>query len=603
MFSFSYMNRILMHIMSRYNNREMLFSSIKEKLKLERMKNIKYSILIILLAFASSCNFVDPEEFTIRSEDQIAGNWDYIRSLHMTPYSFMPKGYNTISNSWLASASDEAEEVDENKSIQRFNVGNWNQYSNPDDRWEDMYKGIRAAHDFIRLTDTITWKSYRLSDPSKYSDRVYYTKMYRKEMFFLRAFFYFELIKRYGGVPLVTKKLDVQDLDDVKSLQRDSFSDCVDYIVNQCDTAARYLLTTQNSSDYGVPTKGAALALKARTLLYAASDLYNKSGNTDPTLGYTDDNRSERWLKAAEACKEVLDMSPGVYTLNGSYSDLFLLGSAFNKEVIFERRYGFRNSFETLNYSVGFNGGKTGTCPSQNLIDAYEMSDGSAFDWSNPTHSENPYLNRDPRLAMTIVTNNSTFNSRTMEMWNGGLDGPPIDHVTKTGYYLKKHLVENLDLSKDQTAFHQWIFFRLAEFYLNYAEAMNEVYGPDDNGGMELTAREAVNIVRSRSGVNMPEFPLGMTQSNFRERLRNERRVELAFEDHRYWDVRRWGIASSTLGADIKGVNVTKGSDGVMSYEPFTLESRTYSSKMDFYPIPEKEVLKSDGNITQNPGW
>lgn len=568
------------------------------------MKHFKYIVSFIVLPFFVACNFINPEEYTIRSADQIATNMTYLSSLRVTPYSYLPQGYNTIGNSWLAAACDEAEEVKETETIQNFNFGNWSQYSNPDDAWSKNYKGIRAANDFLQMTDTITWADFKLSNPTEYATRVYNTKMWRKEMYFLRAFFYFELIKRYGGVPLVTEKLNPQeDLDYIINLKRDSFSECVDYIVNQCDTAAKYLLTTQVSSDYGVPTKGAAMALKARALLYAASDLYNKEGNADPVLGYTDGNRQQRWIKAADACKAVLDMSPQTYALNSNYANLFLLGSAFNKEVIFERRAGSSNTFEKANYSIGFNGGNTGTCPTQNLVDAYEMNDGTAFDWNNPVHRANPYANRDPRLSMTIACNYSVFNGRLMEMWNGGKDGKPLNWATKTGYYLSKYIVQNLDFTKNQGSYHQWIFFRLAEMYLDYAEAMNEAFGPDDKSTYSLSAREAVNIVRARTGVAMPAIGSGLSKEQFRERIRNERRVELAFEDHRYWDVRRWGIGASAIGGDIRGLEIEKIANNQFSYTPFVLESRTFEPKMDLYPILQEELVKSDGNIIQNPGW
>ncbi|MCK9414726.1 MAG: RagB/SusD family nutrient uptake outer membrane protein, partial [Prolixibacteraceae bacterium] len=261
------------------------------------------------------------------------------------------------------------------------------------------------------------------------------------------------------------------------------------------------------------------------------------------------------------------------------------------------------NVFEKANYSIGFNGGNTGTCPSQNLVDAYEMKDGTAFNWANPAQAADPYTNRDPRLAMTVVLNNSTFNGRKIELWEGGKDGLPINLASKTGYYLYKYVVQNLDLSKNQVSYHQWICFRLAEMYLSYAEAMNEAYGSDNNGGNTLTAREAVNLVRARTGVAMPAFPLGMATDQFRTRLRNERRVELAFEDHRYWDIRRWAIGSSALGGDIKGVKIAMVDATHFTYTPYLVESRTFKSQMDLYPIPQEEVVKSKGSVTQNPGW
>jgi len=581
------------------------------------MKFIKtLSIVLLVSTLFAACEYIKPEEFTLLSIDRVYGNMAYLANARVAPYSYLPSGYNTIGNSWLASASDEAEEIYPFESIQNLNSGVWNQYSNPDNAWSRNYQGIRAANDFTQMTDTVSWYQYKLSDPGEYTTRVNNTKKWRNEMYFLRGYFYFELIKRYGGVPLIKTKLNPNaDLDAIKKLKRNGFGTCVEYIVSQCDTAAKYLAVTQAAAYYGNPTKGSALALKARTLLYAASDLFNKAGNSDTLLGYTDANWQMRWDRAAKACKAVLDMSPVTYKLHTDYKALFLLGSGTNAEIIFERRVGVQNSFEKANYSVGFNGGNTGTCPSQNLVDAYEMkTDGSTFDWSNPAHSANPYANRDPRLALTVVLNNSNFAAngatRPIELWEGGKDGLPLDRASKTGYYLKKYVVENLDLTKNQTTYHQWIAFRLAEVYLNYAEAMNEAYGPDAKPASldgkvtyTLSAREAVNLVRARTGVAMPPFPLGMTKEAFRTRLRNERKVELAFEDHRYWDVRRWAIGTTAIGGEIKGVKITKVDATNFTYAPYVIEQRTFIPKMDLYPIPQEEVVKSNGNIVQNPGW
>lgn len=573
---------------------------------------MKYLNKIIVFCLSgillSACDFIAPEEFTIRSADQINSNWNYIPNLRLAPYYYLPLGYNNIGKGWLSNACDESEHGWDNENIQSFNIGNWNQFSNPDEVWARNYQGIRKANDFLYLTDTLTWSDFKLSNPTEYDKRIKYTKQYRDEMSFLKAFFYFELIKRYGGVPLVTEKLQYNgNTDELKSYKRASFESCVNYITAQCDTAAKYLPITQAASDNGSPTKGAALALKARMLLYAASDIFNKTDNTDSIIGYlSGGDRQQRWKKAALAANAVFGITPK-YALHTDYRTLFTLGTTQNTEVIFQRLMGNSNTFETNNYTIGFNSGQTGTCPTQNLIDAYEMTaagGGGSFDWSNPVHAAKPYLNRDPRLASTVVLNNTTYNGRTIEIWQGGLDGLPLQHASKTGYYLKKYLSENLNLSTAQVSFKQWVYFRLAEVYLNYAEALNEAYGPDyKDASFTLSAREAINRVRARIGVGMPAIPTGLSQSIFRERVRNERRVELAFEDHRYWDVRRWLLGATAIGGEIRGVNIIKNVGNTFTYTPVTIENRVYSQKMELYPIPNAEVVKSNGNVKQNPNW
>lgn len=561
----------------------------------------KIYAICILTGIFSSCDLLEPEVLSVITEKDAFTNFNNLIKVRSHVFSYLPEGYNSIGNSWLAAASDEAEEVDDAQRIQNFNSGNWSVYSNPDEAWTPNYTGIRRACDFIQGTDTITYEEFRISDPTTYNARITSLKRWRAEMKFLRAFFYFELVKRYGGVPLITRKLDLEeDHEYMTGLPRESFENCIKYIITQCDEAEKDLPLSQAKADWGAPTKGAALALKARTLLYAASDLFNRPENNIPAEGYVGGNRTERWLQAANANKEVIYLN--LYSLHSTYSSLFLLKATESKEVIFERRKGASSTFETANYPVGFQTGKTGTCPSQNLVDAYEMKDGKPFDWLNPAHAASPYADRDPRLTQTITVNNSTWKSQPVEIWEGGANGKPRNRASKTGYYLRKYVDEGLDLTKSQTSLKQWIFFRLAETYLNYAEAMNELYGPYDEGGKGLSACAAVNLIRGRAGVKMPALPTNLSKEEFTERLRNERRIELAFEDHRMWDVRRWMIAGHTLGGDLKGVSIKKGDTDAFTYTPIVVEKRLFDTKMNLYPIPQSEIAKSN-KLEQNTGW
>jgi hypothetical protein len=573
------------------------------------MKNLyKFVFIAPFVALLAACNFLEPEALSLTTGENVFSNNANVKSLRNNMFIFLPDGYANISNSWLASATDEAEEVGETENIQNFNTGNWNMYSNPDNVWSKNYQGIRKTWDFLQGTDTITWIEYKINDPVTYATRMQQLKFWRAEAKFLQAFFYFELVKRYGGVPIVDHKMDIkEDYDYMISAKRDSFSRCINYITTLCDTAAKYLPVKQTevaNTDWGVPTKGAALALKARTLLYAASDLYNQAGNSNPAIGYTDSRRTERWIKAAIANKALLNlMSQVPYSFQSTYSALFLLKTVRSNEVIFERRYPASNTFETLNYPIGYQTGKTGTCPSQNLGDAYEMSNGTSFDWSNPVMAANPYASRDPRLLQTVIVNNSIWKAANVQLWQGGVNGKPIYHASKTGYYLKKYVDESLNLTTGLTSAKQWIYFRLSEIYLNYSEAMNEAYGPTTTDTLKISALQAINSVRTRAGIAMPALPVTLTQEALRTKIRNERRVELAFEDHRYWDVRRWKVAENSLGAMVRGVNILKDANGVFTYTPFDLEKRVFDQKMYLYPIPQSEIVKGNGNMVQNPGW
>ncbi|MDF3076479.1 MAG: RagB/SusD domain protein [Sphingobacteriaceae bacterium] len=570
------------------------------------MKNIKRVLFTVsIITIISACKATDPENLTFIDDREIYTNITKIRSVLNGVYSGLPDGYGDIGASWLAAACDEAEEVNNAENIQNFNIGNITPFSNPDAVWDKSYESIRNAKIFIQSTDTITWKEYQYSNPTEYASRIKLVGQYRGEAKFLTAFFYFELVKRYGGVPIVDEVIN-RDEEWISRFPRRSFADCVDFIVAKCDEAAAELPSTYDTGNYGRATKGAAMALKARMLLYAASDLYNQPSNTDPLLGYVGGDRTARWVKAAEANRAVITLTPA-YAFHANYQGISTLGSTKSNEVIFERRYGSSNSFEKENTAIGFPLGQTGTCPSGNLVDAYEHTVDGDFDWSKPTHAANPYANRDPRLAKTVVVNASKFGktAATVELFYGGDNGKPRDRASKTGYYLRKYLNEALDLQLNETSTKQWIYMRLGEIYLNYAEAMNEAYGPEGTGPGTLTvsARSALNSVRTRAAVGLKAIPASQTQAKLRDLIRRERQVELAFEGHRYWDVRRWKIADKAIGGPLKGVDIVKNTNGTFTYTPTMVENRVWNDRLYFYPIPQVEISKSGGVIVQNRGW
>ena len=234
-----------------------------------------------------------------------------------------------------------------------------------------------------------------------------------------------------------------------------------------------------------------------------------------------------------------------------------------------------------------------GTTPSQNLVDAFETSNGQPFNWDDPAMAANPYEDRDPRLDYAIITNYSTFKDRTMEIYAGGRDGAGITHATRTGYYLKKYVDPNVDLIQGKGTNHSWIIFRFAEMYLNYAEAMNEAYGPNDNHGYGLTAIDAINRIRQRIGVAMPAVPTSVSQDEFRDRVRNERRVELCFEGQRWYDLVRFGKLEEGVKKLSKYQSTTDG----------TSQAQNFQAKHVIYPIPQDAIDGSNGRIVQNELW
>lgn len=518
-----------------------------------------------------------------------------LRDQGMALYDYLPAGYNRIDGAMLAAATDEADHAPIGSDIEKFQLGTWNAVTNPDNNWGDCYRAIRLSALFLRNSENyeeiILRDTSTASNLNNYKTQCADLKALRAEARVLNAYMYFELLKRFGGVPLTDKLYSLESHPD---LERSTYDQVVKHIVGEIDEVLdndelRDDWYAYDQKLYGRFTQGAALALKSRILLYWAS----------PQNNPTDDQ--ERWEEAAQAAHDLIELTK--YSLEGNYGNLFSgTTSHQSKEVILAYMTGANNTPETDNYPISTNGGKTGTCPSANLVDAYENADGTPFDWNSLAPGADPYADRDPRLQYSIVVNNSQWNGRTMQCYDGGTDGSGVTQATTTGYYLKKFLTDGLDLEKNQTSVHSWILFRYAEILLNYAEAMNEAYGPDaDPFGDGKTARWAVNEVRGRVG--MPPVAAS-DETEMRGRIKHERRIELAFEDHRFWDVRRWGKADaeSALKAPIMGVSITKTQTG-FTYAAKTVGSRTFQEKMMLYPIPQSEILRSAGKIKQNPGW
>ncbi len=547
--------------------------------------------ILLLISVILSCERIyEGRKDTELREDQVYDTYSRVINLGYNAYNYLPEGYNSIDGAYFAGASDEGEHSWSNSRIRLINEGSWSQYDNPDEQWESLYEGIRVANLFLEKSmypeTFVVADTFTPTDMFTYERELLNVAFMRAEVRFLRAFFHFELVKRYGGIPIVGKTIE---LDGGLDIPRSSYDDCIQYIVNECDSVKDHVIPTFKFFDNtreGRVTTGTVLALKNRARLYAASPLYNPSG--EPS----------KWLAAAEAAKEFLDLNSALklYTLHGDYGELFLPPNSFDSpEVIWSRRYGEGNFVERANYPSGTDGGQSGTCPSQNLVAAYEKLP----DWD----PNEPYKLRDPRLNMTVVVNNSTWNDRTIELWEGGRDlsKSGLEGASKTGYYLKKFLVDNLDLSLDQTAIHAWIEFRYAEVLLNYAEAVNEAFNFDEvPPGYPMSSRDALNMVRARS--SMPDVVAG-TQDELRERIKHERRIELAFEGHRIWDARRWQEAENILGADLMGISAERVNDTVFNYTEFKVEDRVFQSHMYLYPVPQQELIKYSGSMAQNPGW
>lgn len=438
------------------------------------MKKSVYIIALTSLCLLGSCN-LDREIQTDISPQYAYRNFDYTMMRANGLYGPLLRGFKYIDDAMMASATDEAEFVVQWANVQNFNQGSWSERLNPDNKWGHYFDAIRRCNLFLENCDNVDFDQWKM-DPDENQQIIYRKNLAKlenrkKEARFLRAFYHFELMKRYGGIPVMDRTYSLKD--DYTVLTRRPLQDVIDFIVGECKELAGdegLPVSYEENLDYGRITKGAALALRSRVLLYAASDLYNNSAWTEgyehPELISLTGDRRTKWAEAAQAAKDLILMPESPYSLCNDYSKI---GKDANiSELILFRIESQSNDLERINYPIGYLGGGTGNMPSGNLVDAYQKSNGEMFDWTKLANDADPYANRDPRLKMSIITNNDIYKGRPVEIWEGGKDGQPIERSTRTGYYLKKFLDENINLFENGTSVHVWPYFRLAEIFINF---------------------------------------------------------------------------------------------------------------------------------------
>jgi starch-binding outer membrane protein, SusD/RagB family len=538
--------------------------------------NKKYRYILIagiaLFQLQGCEDFLDKEVDLNFTEDQVFSNPRYAPAFLNNTYNTLLPGYDRYDGAMLASACDEAENSYSGSLVQMFNTGGVSSTLNPDDVWDHFYTGIRKTNIFLEKLNTTIAETNSIPEEDR--------PQFMAEALFLRALFHFELVKRYQNIPYVDEVLTIES---AETIPQSSFDEVVERIVTDCDTAYVYLAEENGEADKGRAIKASAMALKSRLLIYAASPLNNPG------------NDLAKWQRAADVALELLNMKGPVVSLESNYENVF--ANPYSREVLLATQALNTNSFENANYPLGY-GGDGLTNPSQNLVDAFDTKYGTPITDSRYDPND-PYVNRDDRFYVSILHNNAQFKGRKVESFIGGKDGLlSAATATKTGYYINKFIDPAVDIDKGTTTRRPWILFRFAEAYLNYAEAMNEVYGPVEE------VYDAVFDLRKRNYIltGRAKYPAGMTQGQMRARLKKERRVEFAFEEHRFWDLRRWKDAELVLNKPIKGMSITfNEADTTFSYQKFDVEDRYFDPKFYWYPIPRKEVLK--GYVTQNPGW
>ena len=553
----------------------------------------------IICAICVTCGFLSCADLEYSEESTRDEAWTYeyygngIKNMVFDVYAQVYNNeFETNSAYFLAGATDEAQYALETGAINNYWNGGWSAANPYDGTWTRAYTAIAEINMYLeklQQTDLSDWK-YN----SDYENWMAQMELFPYELRFLRAYFYFELFKTYGDVPLVTTTLTNGQANNVERTPADEI---VKFIVDECDAIAPYLPVTYKTeigSEIGRATRVAAFALKARTLLYAASPLHNSS------------NDKSKWNKAAEACKYILD-NASVWGLKlSTYSALWGHDAFLNEELIFSIGRGDSNTFEMANYPIGVENGASGNCPTQSLVDQYEYQDnGETFDHRYPGSIDlslvDPYEGLDPRFALSVVKNGDEWPSNgaqkdVMETYVGGFNGAPKYGATPTSYYLKKYVDGSCVTTADNQTRrrHTWIIFRLAEFYLDYAEAVYNATGSANDATYGMTANEAINKLRTRADINMPKFK--EDGNEWVTRYERERLVELAFENHRFWDVRRWKKGAQYF----KTIEIASiSSDLKLTRSTYT---RQWDEKYNLYPIAQSE-LKKNPKLTQNPGW
>ena len=496
--------------------------------------------------------------------------------------------FEANSTSFLAGATDEAMYALEAGAINSYTNGGWSPATPFSTTWDKAYTAISEIHMYLEKIHKIDISEWEHNP--HYSNWSQQMEIFPYELRFLRAYFYFELFKTYGDVPLVTTTLTNAQANNVK---RATAAEIVKFIVDEIDEIAPHLplsYATEVGAEFGRANRVAAYALKARTLLYAASPLHEVA----------------TWDEAAKACAFIIDNASAWGLKLSKYADLWGENAFFNAELIWGIGRGASNDFEKAHYPVGVENGSSGNCPTQTFVDQYEyQADGVTFGTRNPGSidltAENPYEGLDPRFALTVVKDGDEWptngaQKKVIETFMGGFNAAPKYGATPTGYYLRKYVDGAAVTTADNqvTRRHTWIVFRLGEFYLDYAEAVFNATGSANDKTYGMSANEAINVLRTRADINMPKFT--EDGAAWVERYERERLVELAFENHRFWDVRRWKKGDKYFKS-VEVANISASKQLTRS-----TVTRQWEDKYYLYPIPQTEIKKNPA-LGQNPGW
>ncbi len=547
------------------------------------MKSLIYKSTLLLLTAGvmTSCDVLDLEPLDSYTEDVIFSDGALTEAYVTKFYTYPKNGFNEMSHRYFC---DEAmSNFNNNNAWQIEQTGYTPDMMGFFNMWKEYYTNIKNIN--------IVFNNLENLDRVPESDR----STLIGEATFFRAFFYLDLISHFGGVPLITRTFELDDPE--MMVARNSYDEVANFCVKEFQKAADLLPLKQTGGDFGRLTKGSALAYKARTLLYMASPLNNPS------------NDRQKWQAVADACEELFALNQ--YSLDPDYQGLFY--NHMSPEIIFQRLYNteFGHWFNWYNQPNGYLGWSY-TCVTQEMVDSYEMEDGTMpdptpyMDPSNPSDLY-PWANRDPRFYATVVCDGQNFVNRPVEYWvnedgkTGGLDseysGTENWNYSKSHYSIRKFAAEDITAPRAVRASNPWIYCRLAEIYLIYAEAKYML-------GDDATARTYVNKIRERARGGRQDILPDVTESGdaLMEKIRHERKVELAFEEQRWYDVRRWKIGKETQSGMFHGMNIIRKADGSKVYYLKDLQDRSFEDIHNLVPLPASEINKND-LLIQNPGY
>lgn len=584
-----------------------------------KLKNILFASVLGATMLSSCSDKMNYKEYNVYDEEYVKEMFGRVGGFMTQIYNDLDAdfgyssatGYCNLSGAMLSSATDESVYSHPGNHVEDFYNGGWSSTNTNlnSNEWGKCWDGISYCNLLLDQFSDLEFPHYKLD--THYKEEMAQYKNYFYEARWARAYFYFLLVRQYKNVPLKTKHMSASEANALPQVPSDSIFKFID---DECVAIKDSIFKDYGSVGYPTPAetgranKLAVLALRARAALYHASPLFNEN------------NDKQLWYDAALRCQELLtEASVSGKRLASNYGKLFGSDSWSDSdaqlEYIFGKRLAASNAFEKNNFPIGMENAGGGNCPTQNLVDAFEMTNGKAIDEAESGYDEqNPYKDRDSRLSQIVAVNGEQWpnSGGILETYVGGANSSSVTYGTPTGYYLKKYcnsgtIIKNTGAS---SAYHIWVIFRLGEFYLDYAEAalnynflngkgdQSGYVAPDEGNGLPMTPAAAINMIRKRA--KQPDIATNLSYEEFLKKYENERFVELAFEGHRFFDLRRWKKADKYMNTIYK-MTITSDNDGNLTYkkEPYT--THTWDNKWNLFPIPHSDVMKC--GYTQNPGW